>query len=56
MYEYVEKKSVLVQLALSQDLPVVAQELTLLLFVFLLLSEKCAIKLSACPDLSKWTN
>ena len=36
MYEYVEKKSVFLQWALSQDLPVVAQELTLLLFIFLL--------------------
>ena len=36
MYEYVEKKSVLLQWALSQDLPDVVPELTLLLFIFLL--------------------
>ena len=36
MYKYVEKKSVLLQWALSQDLPDVVPELALLLFIFLL--------------------
>ena len=36
MYEYVEKKSVLLQWALSQDLPDVVPELTLLIIIFLL--------------------
>ena len=36
MYEYVEKKSVLMQCALYQDLPEVVPELTLLLYIFYL--------------------